>query len=62
MRLDAGALQRLLDRHLAQFVGRQAAKRAVEGADRRARGADDDDVVLHGNLLIWQPVRLLWAS
>ena len=49
--LDAGALERLLDGDLAQLVRRQAAECPVEGADRRARGADDDDVVLHGNLL-----------
>ena len=45
--LDAGALERLLDRDLAQLMGRKAAKRPVEGANRRAGGADDDDVVLH---------------
>ena len=28
-----------------------AGEGAVEGADRRARGADDDDVVFHGKLL-----------
>ena len=47
--LDAGALERLLDGDLAQFVGRQTGECPVEGADRRPRGADDDDVVLHGN-------------
>ena len=45
--LDPGALERLLDRDLAQFMGRQAGKRAVERADRGAGGADDDDVVFH---------------
>ena len=44
---DAGALERLADGDLAQFVGRQARERPVEGADRRARRADDDDIVLH---------------
>ena len=46
-----GALERFLDRHLAEFVRRQAAERAVEGPDRRPRGANDDNVVLHENLL-----------
>ena len=45
--LDAGALERLLDRDLAQFMGRQAGKRPVERADRRAGRADDDDIVFH---------------
>ena len=45
--LDAGALERRLDGDLAQLMGRQGRKRPVEGSDRRARGADDDDVVLH---------------
>ena len=46
--LDAGALERLLDRDLAQFMRGQAGKRTVEGANRRAGRADDDDIVLHG--------------
>ena len=45
--LDAGALERLGDGDLAQLMGRQAGERPVEGADRRARRADDDDIVLH---------------
>ena len=45
--LDPGALQRFLDRDLAQFVGRQAGEPAIEGADRGARRADDDDIVFH---------------
>ena len=49
--LDAGALERRLDRDLAELVGRQVGEGAVEGADRRAGGADDDDVVFHGKLL-----------
>ncbi len=35
------------DRDLAELVGRQAGERAIERADRRARRAYDDDVVLH---------------
>ncbi len=45
--LDASALERLFDGRLAQFVGRQVRERAVEGPDRRAGRADDDDIVLH---------------
>ena len=37
------ALERGLDGDLAQLVRRQAGQRAVERADRRARGAGDDD-------------------
>ena len=48
----SGALQRRLDRDLAQFMGRQVAQSAVERADRRARRGDDDDVVCHGTLLV----------
>ena len=55
--LDAGALERLLDGDLAQFVGRQAGKRAVERADRRAGGADDDDVVFHAETPCFAAVR-----
>jgi hypothetical protein len=29
-------------------VGGHSGEGAVEGADRRTRGADDDDVVFHG--------------
>ena len=43
--LDAGALERRLQRDRAEFVRGQRAKRAVEAADRRAGGGDDDDVV-----------------
>ena len=35
------------DGDLAEFVRRQVGKGAVEGADRRACGTNDDDVVLH---------------
>src|SRR5262249_41156712 len=45
--LDPGALQRGLDRDLAQLVRRQIGERPVECANRRARRADDDDVGLH---------------
>ena len=44
---DTGPLQRRLDGDLAQFVRRQIGESAVKGTDRRTRGADDDDVVLH---------------
>src|SRR5262249_21118138 len=46
-RLDARPFQRRLDGGLAQVMGRQGAERAVERADRRPGGADNDDVVLH---------------
>ena len=45
--LDVGALERLLDRDLPQFVRRQRRKCPVESADRRAGRSDDDDIVLH---------------
>ena len=45
--LDPGALERFLDRDPAQFMGRKGGERPVEGADRRAGGAHDDDVVFH---------------
>ena len=45
--LDAGALERLLDGNLAQFMGRQAGQRPVERPNRGAGRADDDDIVLH---------------
>ena len=45
--LDTGALERGLDRDLAELVRRQVGECPVECADRRARRADDDDVVLH---------------
>jgi hypothetical protein len=44
LRLDMGAAQRLGDRDLAQFVGRQGREAAIERADRGADGAGDDDV------------------
>jgi hypothetical protein len=47
-RLDAGALEGLLDGGLAQFVRGQTRESAVEGPDRRPCGADDDDIVFHG--------------
>ena len=46
-RFDARAVERRGNRDLAEFMRRQACQCAVEGADRRARGADDDDVVPH---------------
>ncbi len=42
---DAGALQRRLDRGLAEIMGWHGGERAVERADRRAGGTDDDDIV-----------------
>ena len=45
--LDAGALERLGDGDLPEFVCRQGGKRPVERTDRRAGSADDDDIVLH---------------
>ena len=45
--LDAGALDGGLDGDRAQGMGGQAGQRAVEGADRRAGGGNDDDVA-HG--------------
>src|SRR5262245_38734933 len=45
--LDAGALERFLDRDLAQLMGHQVGKGPVEGPDRCAGRADDDDIVLH---------------
>ncbi len=48
---DAGAVERRLDRGLPEFVGGQRRKRAVECADRRARRADNDDIVFHGKFL-----------
>ena len=42
--VDLGAAQRLDDRDLAELVRRQAGEPAVEGADRGAGGAGDDDV------------------
>src|SRR5262249_13872518 len=45
--LDTGPLQRRLDRQLAKLVRREIGKGPVEASDRRARGAHDDDVVLH---------------
>jgi hypothetical protein len=44
---DAGALERLADGDLAQFMGRQACEGPVEGAHGRAHRADDDDIVFH---------------
>src|SRR6185312_15481529 len=44
---DAGALQRRLDRDLAELMRGEVGEGPVECADRRARRADDDDVVLH---------------
>ncbi len=47
-----GALQRRLDRRLAELVRRQIGEGPVEGADRRAGSAHDDDVVFHPKLLL----------
>ena len=43
---NAGALQRRLDGSTAEVNGTEAGKFALEGANRRARHADDDDGVL----------------
>src|SRR5690606_17890711 len=40
----AGALQRALDPDLPEIMGRHAAERTVERADRRARGSCDNDL------------------
>ena len=61
-RIDLGAAQRLDDRDLAELVRRQAGEPAVEGSDRGAGGAGDDDIGHEGLLagsagappLIWQ--------
>src|SRR5262249_6374093 len=45
--LDPGTLHRFGDGDLAELVGRKIGECSVECADRRARGAYDDDVVLH---------------
>src|SRR4029078_3739913 len=55
---DAGALEGLLDGHLSQFVGRQRRERSIEGADRRARRTDDDNIVLH----LVTPFHIGWAA
>src|SRR6476646_7254139 len=55
---DAGALEGLLDGHLSQFVGRQRRKRPAEGADRRARRTDDDNIVLH----LVTPFHIGWTA
>ena len=47
LRLHLGALERALDRDRAELVRGKAGESAVEGADRRARGAGDHDVC-HG--------------
>ncbi len=49
---DAGALQGRLNRGFAEFMGRQIGERPVKRADRRAGGADNDDIVLHPKLLL----------
>ena len=48
-RLHFGALQRGLDRDLAQLMRRHIGEGAVERADRRACARNDDDV-FHQNL------------
>ena len=45
-RIDLGPLERRLDGDLAQGMRRQARQRAVEGANRRPRRADDDNLFL----------------
>ena len=49
--VDLGAPQRLGDRDLAELMRRHASEPAVEGADRGARGAGNDDVG-HRSLLM----------
>ena len=46
-RIDAGALHGGLDRDGAQITGGLAGKIALEGAHRGARGADDNDWIIH---------------
>ena len=41
--VDAGARQHFLDRDGAEFMGGRVGEGAVEGADRCAGGAGDDD-------------------
>jgi hypothetical protein len=48
------ALERLLDRDLAQFVCRQRRERPIESPDRRAGCADDDNIVSHSGT----PIRM----
>ncbi len=48
--LEPGALERGLERDGAEHVGGHAAEGAVEAADRRAGGGDDDDVWSIGGL------------
>ena len=48
-RIDRGAAQRLGDRDLAELVRRQAGEPAVEGSDRGAGGAGDDNVGHEGS-------------
>ena len=45
--LHLGALERALDRGLAEIVSRDGAERAVERADGSTRRASDDDVGCH---------------
>src|SRR5262249_2051439 len=44
---DAGAFEAFGDRHLSEFVRRQARQSSIERTNWRAGGAHDDDVVLH---------------
>ena len=45
-RVEAGPLDRRADGDPAELGGRDAAQRTAELADRRARGADDEDVAV----------------
>ena len=58
----AGALQCGLDGDLAELVRRQVRESPVKGADRRARGADNDDVVLHDVLLVSLWIAIAWRG
>ena len=55
LRLHPGALERGLDGDRAELMGGKAGEGAVEGADRRARGAGDDDVCHGVDLLFCCP-------
>ena len=46
-RLDPGTLHRSLDGDPAKLMRGQGGKRPVEGADRRAGGGDNDDIISH---------------
>src|ERR1700691_6735059 len=49
--LDAGAVDRRLDRDFAEIVSRHGRESPIECADRRAHRADNHNVVFHGRIL-----------